>query len=231
MAAIDKLQRQLDANALRISNLGTPTTAGDATKTDNSTAPADPAGAAAAGASLLAAPVNHVHRGVASVLVNGAGSTYGNVNLKDGAGISVTVSGQDVTFTASSSTVNKITWADDSMAYNPDGATERIVREWVVNLDDAGGGAGNNIAATVSGIVLVSAGTGTYKLYIGATAPRATAGGTSQVSFTTVSTTEVKAGATGSSFSNPGGRVSVQLVAVNSGAGNTQISGFSITIG
>ena len=57
----DVAQRELDQAGLRISNLGTPITAGDATKTDNTTVPLPSSGAGNAGSSFLAAPIDHVH--------------------------------------------------------------------------------------------------------------------------------------------------------------------------
>ena len=57
----DVAQRELDQANFKISNLGTPTAAGDATKTDNATIPLANAGTGSPGASLLAAPVDHVH--------------------------------------------------------------------------------------------------------------------------------------------------------------------------
>jgi len=57
----DVAQRELDQAGFRISNLGTPTAAGDATKTDNTTVPLASSGAGSPGTSLLAAPVDHVH--------------------------------------------------------------------------------------------------------------------------------------------------------------------------
>jgi hypothetical protein len=59
--AKDVAQRELDQAGFRISNLGTPTAAGDATKTDNATAPLANSGAGSPGSSLLAAPADHVH--------------------------------------------------------------------------------------------------------------------------------------------------------------------------
>ena len=59
--ARDVALRELDQAGFRISNLGNPTAAGDATKTDNATAPKANAGDGAPGASLLAAPADHVH--------------------------------------------------------------------------------------------------------------------------------------------------------------------------
>jgi hypothetical protein len=57
----DVAQRELDQANLKISNLGTPTAAGDATKTDNTTVPLANSGTGSPGTSLLAAPVDHVH--------------------------------------------------------------------------------------------------------------------------------------------------------------------------
>ena len=57
----DVAQRELDQANFKISNLGTPTAAGDATKTDNTTVPLANAGTGSPGTSLLAAPVDHVH--------------------------------------------------------------------------------------------------------------------------------------------------------------------------
>ena len=57
----DVAQRELDQANFKISNLGTPTAAGDATKTDNTTVPLANSGTGSPGTSLLAAPVDHVH--------------------------------------------------------------------------------------------------------------------------------------------------------------------------
>ena len=57
----DVAQRELDQANFKISNLGTPTAAGDATKTDNTTVPLANAGTGSPGTSLLTAPVDHVH--------------------------------------------------------------------------------------------------------------------------------------------------------------------------
>lgn len=59
--ARDIAQRQLDQNGFRISNLGTPEAAGDATKTDNTSTPLPNSGEGAPGRSFLAAPIDHVH--------------------------------------------------------------------------------------------------------------------------------------------------------------------------
>jgi hypothetical protein len=57
----DVAQRELDQAGFKISNLGTPTAAGDATKTDNTTVPLANSGSGSPGNSFLAAPVDHVH--------------------------------------------------------------------------------------------------------------------------------------------------------------------------
>jgi hypothetical protein len=59
--AKDVAQRELDQAGQRISNLGTPTTAGDVTKTDNTTVPLPSSGLGHAGSSFLAAPIDHIH--------------------------------------------------------------------------------------------------------------------------------------------------------------------------
>jgi hypothetical protein len=59
--AKDVAQRELDQAGQRISNLGNPTTANDATKTDNLTVPRPTEGSGSAGNSLLSAPIDHVH--------------------------------------------------------------------------------------------------------------------------------------------------------------------------
>ncbi len=57
----DVAQRELDQAGFKISNLGNPTAAGDATKTDNTTAPLANSGSGSPGSSFLAAPADHVH--------------------------------------------------------------------------------------------------------------------------------------------------------------------------
>lgn len=226
--ANDELQRPLDASALRILNLGVPTTDKDATYTDNTTAPANPAAAASAGASLLAAAQNHVHQGVHSVHSDAAANIYGDVRLVSGSGISLSQSGQDITVAASGGSVNKITWAEDRQS-SETGTTEGIIAEYNVNFDDAGGG---TIQARLSAIVKASAGTGTFKLYTGATSPGSTAGGTVRATATTVSTSFEKQTNLGASFANPGGQVLVQITAVGSAGGiKATIRGLEVAIG
>jgi hypothetical protein len=59
--AKDVAQREMDLAGFRISNLGTPTTAGDATKTDNIHVPLASRRDGSAGSSILAAPADHIH--------------------------------------------------------------------------------------------------------------------------------------------------------------------------
>jgi hypothetical protein len=59
--ARDVAQRDLDQAGFRISNLGDPKTAGDATKTDNQAIPKGGSRGGFPGSSLLAAPADHVH--------------------------------------------------------------------------------------------------------------------------------------------------------------------------
>ena len=63
--ATDVAQRDLDQAGFRIANLGDPTKAADATKTDNTSVPKPNAGTGSPGKSLLAAPADHVHPGTA----------------------------------------------------------------------------------------------------------------------------------------------------------------------
>ncbi len=72
--AKDVALRELDQAGFRISNLGTPTAAGDATKTDNTTVPRANGGTGSAGTSLLAAPADHSHPGDGS---GGGGAIVG----------------------------------------------------------------------------------------------------------------------------------------------------------
>jgi hypothetical protein len=59
--AKDVAQRQLDLAGFRISNLGTPADAGDATKTDNASVPLAGRRNASPGISFLAAAADHIH--------------------------------------------------------------------------------------------------------------------------------------------------------------------------
>lgn len=228
MAAQNEAQRQLDMQNLRISGLGDPTTANDATKTDNSAAPQDPAAVAAAGASLKAAPANHVHQGAHSVHADGNANIYGDVRFVSGTGVLLAQSGQDITVSTTGSSVNKITWAEDEQIANT-GNTETIAREWVVNFDDAGG---TNIQARLSAAIKAAAGVGTFNLRVGATAFGATTGSSVRAVITTTSTTfEIKTNL-GSPFANPGGAVIVQLTINNdTAATKSTIRGASYSVG
>jgi hypothetical protein len=228
MSSFDELQRPLDANNNRIIGLGDPTTANDATKTDNSTGPSNPAAAASAGTSLKAAPSDHVHQGVHSVHADSNANLFGDVRLVSGSGIALTQSGQDITVAASGGTVNKITFGESDMTYVL-GTVETILYEYYVDLDDAG--SSGNIQVRLSAIVNVSAGTGTYKVYVGATSPGSTTGGTARATITTASTTSDVQTNLGSAFTNPTGGQLVQITAVNSGANKSHIRGFAVTIG
>ena len=59
--ARDVAQRDLDQGGFKISNLGDPAAAGEATKTDNTSVPKPSSGAGSPGTSFLAAPADHVH--------------------------------------------------------------------------------------------------------------------------------------------------------------------------
>jgi hypothetical protein len=66
----------------------------------DSTAPADIAGTAAAGTSLVFSHRDHAHRGVVSVNKSGGATLYGAVTLSEGANITLTQVGQDVAIAA-----------------------------------------------------------------------------------------------------------------------------------
>jgi len=59
--ARDVAQRDLDQAGFRITNLGAPQAAGDATSTDHAAVPLPASGEGAPGRSFLAAPADHVH--------------------------------------------------------------------------------------------------------------------------------------------------------------------------
>ena len=75
MAALDVLQRPLDAAGRVVSNLGDPKAAKDATFTDNGTLPSKVAATASPGTSRLAAPADHVHAAPAPMRIVGSGKT------------------------------------------------------------------------------------------------------------------------------------------------------------
>jgi hypothetical protein len=92
--AQDVALRELNQGGFRISNLGDPKAAGDATKTDNATVPKANSGNGAAGASLLAAPVDHVHP------ADGSGGGGAIVCIDDPSYQTVTGVGEEVVFEA-----------------------------------------------------------------------------------------------------------------------------------
>lgn len=226
--AIDEAQRQLEMGGNRISGVGTPTTAGDATFTDNATTPGDPAASAAAGTALKAAPADHVHQGVHSVHADANANIYGNARFVSGTGIALTQSGQDITVAATGSSVNKISWVEDGQQ-SVTGTSEQIIREYSMNLSDAASG---NIQVRLTALVKVAAGNGTYKVYIGATAAGSTTGGTARATVTTSSTSFASVTNLGTAFTNPTGAVIVQITAVNdTAATKSTIRGIYASIG
>ena len=228
MAAADVLQRLLDANNNRIAGLATPTTANDATFTDNTTAPVNPAAAASAGASLLAAPANHVHQAVHSVHADANTNLFGDVQLVSGTGISLSQSGNAITVATGAGATNKVNWGDDSKKYSSTN-TEDILAEYAVSFDDAGTG---NIQARITGIISVGAGTGTFRMYTGATAPGSTTGGTVRATLSTASVSEVVQQNLGSAFANPTGPILVQVTGQNSIASTkSNIRGMVFSVG
>ena len=231
MASADVLQRLLDANTNRIANVGTPTTASDATITDNSTSPQNPAAAASAGASFLAASIGHVHQGVHSVHADALTNLFGDVQLVSCSGITLSSAGNAITVTAAGGAVNKITLGEESQKYSTTN-TEDILAEYALSFDDVDFGVAGNIQARLVGIVKVGGGSGTYNLRVGATAAGATTGSTIRATFTTASTTEVSLQNLGSAFTNPTGVVIVQVCAINTTAATKSfIRGFSLSIG
>jgi hypothetical protein len=231
MAAIDEAQRQLEMSNFRISGLGDPTTANDATKTDNSTGPANPAAAASAGTSLKAAPADHVHQGVHSLHADGNANIYGDARLVSGSGITLTQSGQDITVATSGGLTNKITWASDCQLANT-GNTETLAQEWVINFDDASTGGAVNIQVRISAAVKAAAGTGTFNVRVGATNLGSTTGSTIRAVVTTTNTAFETKTNLGAAFTNPGGAVIVQLTINNdTAATKSTLRGASYSIG
>lgn len=81
--AKDIAQRELDQSGFRISNLGNPTVAGDATKTDNQSVPKANSGDGSAGTSLLAAAADHVHPASGEGGGGGDGASCALLDLSD----------------------------------------------------------------------------------------------------------------------------------------------------
>jgi len=80
------------------------------------------------------------------------------------------------------------------------------------------GAAGSPIHLALTGIVQVLFGgtTGTFTIYVGALNPGDTAGGTVQLTATTVSSTRERISVVGVPFVNPGGNCLIQIVGENS---------------
>ncbi len=162
------LLRNLDADGKEIESLGTPTAPQSATFTDNAT-PTEPVGATSdPGASFVAAAQDHTHEGIHSIHVDGDGGVLGDVNLVSGDGIEIDRSGPNITIKQAGGSTNKITLAHEGAAYSK-GVGEEIIREFLVNFDDAGA---VNVKAMLAALVKASAGIGTYSLRVGATAPQ-----------------------------------------------------------
>jgi hypothetical protein len=122
------------------------------------------------------------------------------------------------------------------------GSVDVIAREWLVNFDDIGAGAGGSIAVGFDAIgTLVSGGvvqgTGRVGVRTGATNAGSTAGSTLRAS----ATQDVGAGATrtkiafsndGASFTNPGGVLLVQVcVTYTVDSGSLNLFGTHVRIG
>ncbi len=91
---------------------------------------------------------------------------------------------------------------------------EEILYEEPMDLDAVAIGA--PITPQWSAVIAVSlASTGTFQLYIGATTPGNTAGGTVRAILTTSSLTAALASVAGAAFANPGGKVLVQIAGIN----------------
>lgn len=225
--AIDEAQRQLDMGNFKISGLGTPTAANDVTKTDNSTAPANPAASASAGSSFLAAPRDHVHQGLHGVRSESNAYLYGDISLLGVSGITITQAGQDITFTGGGGGSNKIEISEDEQV-SMTGTSEEILREYYLNFANLAAG---NIAVTLAALVKVAAGTGTFNIYVGATTAGSTSGGTVRATFTSTSTSFEKKSNTGSAFTNPAGVQLVQITSVNSGSNKDTMRSYSFEVG
>jgi hypothetical protein len=144
-------------------------------------------------------------------------------------GTSLLASPADHSHPAASGTLNKVGLDYAGAGYSV-GIGEEILREWLVNFDDA---TATQIKVFLSGIVKVSAaGTATYNVRVGATAPGATTGSTVHATFTSTSTTEEMKEILGSAFANPTGQKLVQVTADNDTAAvKSYIRGIQVTIG
>lgn len=227
MASKELLLKVLDANGKEIESLGTPSAAGSATFTDNTTAP-EPVGSSTPGSSFVAAAQDHTHEGVHGVGVDGDPVATGDINLVSGPGITIERVGQDIVVGTADGARNKISLSHDGAAYSI-GVGEDVIREWLINFGDAPGA---QVTAMLAAIVKASAGVGTFKLRVGATAPGAVAGSSVVATFTSTSATEEMKENVGAPFANPTGFKLVQVTATNDTANaKSQIRGVAVSIG
>jgi len=92
---------------------------------------------------------------------------------------------------------------------------------------------GANLTPRLMLTALVSAAsTATFRLYLAATSPGDTTGGTVRATATTVSTTMAQVAAAGAAFANPGGQVLVQVTGQNSSPATavSQAGSFSLSL-
>lgn len=88
----------------------------------DATAAADVANAAAAGTSLVFSHRDHAHRGIVSVNKSGSATLYGAVTLSEGANITLTQAGQDISIAAAAAGAHNIfsaTHSDTTGAASP----------------------------------------------------------------------------------------------------------------
>ncbi len=228
MASKELLLKVLDANQKEIESLGTPTAPHSATYTDNSTTPEPVGEEASAGSSFVAAAQDHTHEGVHGVGVDGDPVATGDINLVSGPGVTIERIGQNIVVGTADGATNKISLSHDGAAYSI-GTDEDIIREWPVNFGDAPGA---QVKAMLAAIVKASAGIGTFKLRVGATAPGAVAGSSVVATFTSASQTEEMKENVGAAFANPTGFKLVQVTATNDTAlAKSQIRGIAVSIG
>jgi hypothetical protein len=97
-------------------------------------------------------------------------------------------------------------------------AGEEILYEEPMDLDAIAAGA--PIAPQWSIVCSVTGGNGTFRLYVGATTPGDTAGGTVRLVLATASVAKVRGSGAGAAFLNPGGKVLVQVTGQNDDPSN-----------
>jgi len=111
------------------------------------------------------------------------------------------------------------------------GLTEVILYEWAVNLTDLTVGA--NITVQLNSIIqALGRGNAAFRVYVGATTPGNTTGGTVRASTATASASEITDTVTGAAFANPGGPCLVQITGYGDDASTeSNIRGVSVVIG